>query len=240
VIAVGAACSRDLDESGRARTICKSLLHDNLRRRLGSFGAGERSAISSHPLAPCCQAKKLPWRIFLCQIDRLVPPIPLVIDRDTHPGSRSHGCRALQARTSHPSGSRLSGRSARNRSWPLALTSPRKPLVPDRVQSIDRCPSSGWRSDSILACGRIDRATAFLAHDRGVPACHTGTVFGDVVPRSFRRGKAGTPLPVIETRLMLCRIGGGVPISIGGSKPERCPGSPPPSSKDHPLIQRPS
>ena len=51
---------------------------------------------------------------------------------------------------------------------PLALASPRKPSVPDRVQSTGRPPKT--TANRSLACGPQDRANPLLAHDRGVPA----------------------------------------------------------------------
>ena len=69
---------------------------------------------------------------------------------------------------------------------------------PQKTVGARSCPidrplsASGQRSYRYLACGRVDRAIPFLAHDRGVPACKAGAAFGAAVPLAFRRGKAGT------------------------------------------------
>ena len=119
----------------------------------------------------------------------------VAVARGTHPGLHWLGYRAPRARASHPSGSRLSERSARIRSRPLAHQSPRKPSVPDRVQCTDRRPRTERRSNRFLAGGRADRATPFLAHDRGVPACNADAAFGAAVPPRFPEGKSqGHPL----------------------------------------------
>jgi len=92
-----------------------------------------------HPLAPVLSSAKTPLASLSCQIDRLKSPTLPAFGRCTRPGSRFAWLSCIcRARTSHPSGSRPSGRSARNPSRPLALSSPRKPSVPDRVQSADR------------------------------------------------------------------------------------------------------
>ena len=57
-------------------------------------------------------------------------------------------------------------------------------------------------------------------------------------PLAFRRGKAKVIPSNSAARFMLWRSGGGGPIRNRGSKPNPLPGSPPPSSINHHLIQR--
>ncbi len=67
---------------------------------------------------------------------------------------------------------------------------------PQKTVGTRSCPidwplsASGQRPDRYLACGRVDRSTPFLAHDRGVPACKTGAAFGAAVPPRFPEGKS--------------------------------------------------
>jgi hypothetical protein len=113
-------------------------------RRDGSVGAIWSWSLSWSPISPrLVKRKNSRRRFFPSWAECLIPPIAVTIARGTHPGLHWLGYRAPRARTSHPSGSRLSERSARIRSRPLALESPRKPSVPDRVQLAGRRPQSG-------------------------------------------------------------------------------------------------
>ena len=58
-------------------------------------------------------------------------------------------------------------------------------------------------------------------------------------PPAFRRGKAGIQSSSSEARLTSCRIGDGGVNQADGSKPVPFPGSPPPSSINRHLIQKP-
>jgi len=48
-----------------------------------------------HPLASALSSeKRLPWRFFLCRIERLISPVSLSVARGTHPGLHWLGYRA--------------------------------------------------------------------------------------------------------------------------------------------------
>lgn len=155
----------------------------------------EQCGVSRHPLAPALSSAKISRsESSLYWIERLLAPRSPALARSTHPGLHSFGYRPLRERASHPSGSRPLGRFARIRSRPLALVSPRKPSVPDRVQFTGRRSQMEQRTIRFLVCDPVDRSIPVLAHDRGVPVCYAGTAFGVAVPLTFRRGKAGHPL----------------------------------------------
>ena len=147
--------------------------------------------------------------------------------RRTRPGSRWYGCRAAGTHQS-PIRIKATVRSVRIRSQPLALASPRKPSVPDRVQFMGRRPRG---TTAVQVSGLRPRATAphrcWLTTEAYPPSMPA--------PRPARR----VSLLTGTSRHALSWGGSGTATSIriSGSKPDTFPGSPPRPRK--PLWSHP-
>jgi hypothetical protein len=165
----------------------------------------------------------------------------VAVARGTHPGLHWLGYRARRARASHPSGSRLRDDPRGSVPSPWLKRAPenrRYPIVSNWL-AVVRNRDDG-RTGSWLAALKTAPHLFWLTIE-AYPPGHAGAAFGDVVPRCFPEGKK--PMPTPRTPRHNLRYAGSetaASISTCGSKPDRCLGSPPPSSMAQHLIQKPS